>query len=98
MEIRHLHARRHSSSGTFAPFITFNSDFVFEAAVTRQMCVRMGIGVHFSTPYSHHMLGKVKRPWCTFRDNASAMLHSMPVSDFMWSCAVNTLVYLRNRT
>jgi hypothetical protein len=44
------------------------------------------------------MLGKAEPPWCTIRDNASAMLHNMAVPNSMWSCAVGTVVYLRNRT
>jgi hypothetical protein len=44
------------------------------------------------------MLGKTERPWCTIRDNASTMMHNMSVPNAMWSCAVITAVYLRNRT
>jgi hypothetical protein len=35
MDIKHLHARHHSQSGAFAPVIKFESDYVFEVAVTR---------------------------------------------------------------
>jgi hypothetical protein len=52
MELRHLHARHHSQSGAFAPVIKFNSDSIFEAAPTRQVCARMGVGVQFSVPLS----------------------------------------------
>jgi hypothetical protein len=31
-----------------APVIKFDSDYVFEAAPTRHMCARMGVGVQFS--------------------------------------------------
>jgi hypothetical protein len=34
-DIKHLHARHHSQSGAFEPVIKFDSDSVFEAAVTR---------------------------------------------------------------
>jgi hypothetical protein len=62
-EIRHLHARHHSSSSTFAPHvIRFDSYSVFVAYVTRQMCARMGVSVLFPAPYAHHMLGKAERP------------------------------------
>jgi hypothetical protein len=44
------------------------------------------------------MLGKAKRRWRTIQGNAFAMLHNMAVSISMWSCAVSTIVYLRNRT
>jgi hypothetical protein len=98
LKLRHLHARHHFQSGAFAPIIKFDSDSVFEAAPTRQMCARMGVGVQFSASYAHHMLGKAERHGRTIRDNASAMLHSMIVPNFMWSCAVTTVVYLRNRT
>jgi hypothetical protein len=98
LDIKHMHARYHSQSGAFAPIIKFDSDSVFEAATTRQMCAQLGVGVQFSAPYAHHMLGKAERPWRTIRDNASAMLHSMAVPNSMWSCAVSTVVYLRNRT
>jgi hypothetical protein len=98
LELRHLHARHHSQFGAFAPIIKFESNFVFEATKTRQMCARMGVGVQFSAPYAHHMPGKAERPWRTLRDNAYAMLHIMAVPSFMWSCAVNIAMYLRNRT
>jgi hypothetical protein len=98
LELRHLHAHHHSQSGAFAPVIKFDSDYVFEVAPTRQICARMGVGVQFSAPYAHHMLGKAERSWRTIRDNASAMLLSMAVPNFVWSCAVNIVVYLRNRT
>jgi hypothetical protein len=98
LEIQHLHARHHSHSGAFAPVLKFESESVFEAVVTRQMCACLGVGVQFSAPYAHHMLSKAERPWRTIRDNASAMLHSMAVSNAMWSCVVNTAVCLRNRT
>jgi hypothetical protein len=58
----------------------------------------LGVGVQFSAPYAHHMLGKAERPWRTIRDNTFAMLHSMAVPNSMWSSAVSTIVYLRNRT
>jgi hypothetical protein len=98
LDIRHLHARHHSQSGAFALVLKFESDYVFEAAITRQMCAHLGDGVQFSAPYAHNMPGKAERPWRTIRDNASAMLHSMAVPNSMWSCVVNTVVYLRNRT
>jgi hypothetical protein len=62
------------------------------------MCARLGVGVQFSAPYAHHMLGKAERPWRTIRDSASAMLHNMAVPNSMWSCAVISVVYLRSRT
>jgi hypothetical protein len=71
---------------------------VFEAVVTRQMGAHLGVGVLFSAPYAHHMLGNAERPWRTIRESAFAMLHSMAVPNSMWSCAVSTAVYLRNRT
>jgi hypothetical protein len=44
------------------------------------------------------MLGKAERPSRTIKDTASAMLHNMVVPNFMWSCAIYTFVYMRNRT
>jgi hypothetical protein len=35
LDIRHVHARHHSHSCAFAPVLKFDSDSVFEAAVTR---------------------------------------------------------------
>jgi transposase InsO family protein len=98
LDIRHLHARHQSHSGAFVPVLKFDSDFVFKADATRQMCGRLGVGVQFSAPYAHHMLGKAERPWRTLRDNASAMLYNMAVPNSMWSCVVSTVLYLRNRT
>jgi hypothetical protein len=54
--------------------------------------------MQFSAPYAHHILGKAERPWRTIWDNACAMMHSMSVPNAMWSCAVSTIVDLRNRT
>jgi hypothetical protein len=98
LDIKYLHARHHSHSGAFEPVIKFYSDSVFEAALTSQMCAHLGVGVQFSAPYAHHMLGKAERPWRTIRDNASAMLHNMAAPNSMWSCVVSTFLYLRNRT
>jgi hypothetical protein len=84
LDIKHLHTRHQSQSCAFAPVIKFDSDSVFEAVVTREMYARLGVGVQFSAPYAHHMLGKAERPWRTMRDNASAMLHIMAVPNSMW--------------
>jgi hypothetical protein len=43
------------------------------------------------------MLGKAKRPWRTLLDNASTLPHNMSVPNSMWSFAISTVVYLRNR-
>jgi hypothetical protein len=96
LEICHVHARHHSCSN--AHILKFDSDSVFEAAAARLICGRFGVGVYYSAPYAHHMLGKAKRPWRTLRDNASALLHGMSVPNSTRSCAINTVVYLRNRT
>jgi hypothetical protein len=98
LDIKHLHAHHHSQSGAFAPVIKFDSGYVFEALVTRLMCARLGFGVQFSAPYAHYMLGKSERPLRTIRGNAFAMLHIMAVPNSMWSCVVNTIVFLRSRT
>jgi hypothetical protein len=88
----------HSQLHAFAPFIKFDSDSVFEASDTPLMCTRLGFSTQFSAPYAHHMLGKADRPWRTLRDCASSMLHAMAVPNIMWSCAISTMVHMRNRT
>jgi hypothetical protein len=55
LEIPHLDARYHSSSGVVALVLKFDSDSVFEASVTRQVCARLSVGVQFSAPYALHM-------------------------------------------
>jgi hypothetical protein len=50
LDIRHLHARHHSHSGAFALVVKFDSDCVFEGAVTREMRARLGVSVQFSAP------------------------------------------------
>jgi hypothetical protein len=97
LEIRHTHARHHSSSGAFAAVLKFDSDPVLEATATRLMGGRLGVGIQYSAPYAHHMLGKAERPWRTLRDSAYALLHGMSVPNSMWSCAISTVVYLRDR-
>jgi transposase InsO family protein len=98
LDARHTHARFHSQQRAFAPFLKFESDSVFEAANTQLMCTRLGFSTQFSAPYAHHRLGKAERPWRTLRDCASSMLHAMSMPNSTWSCAINTVVYLRNRT
>jgi hypothetical protein len=44
------------------------------------------------------MLGKAERLQRTLRGCASSMLHAMFVPNIMWSCAINTIVHLCNRT
>jgi hypothetical protein len=56
-----MHARYHSSSGTFALELKFDSHSVFEPAVTRQLRGRLGVGVTYSALYAHHMLVKAER-------------------------------------
>jgi hypothetical protein len=85
LEIRHLHARHHSSTGAFATILKFDSDSAFEAAVTRQMCGRLGVGVQYSAPYADHTLGKAELPWRTLKDNAYAMMHNLSVPNSMWT-------------
>jgi hypothetical protein len=97
LEIRHTHAMDHSSSGAFAPVLKFDSYPVFEATATRVMCGRLGVGVQYSARYAHHMFGKADHPWRTLRDNASDLMHNISVPNSMWSCAISTVVYLRNR-
>jgi transposase InsO family protein len=98
LDARHTHAQFHSHLHAFAPFLKFDLDSVFEAANTQLMCTRLGFSTQFSAPYAHHMLGKAERPWRTLRDCASSMLHAMFVPNNMWSCAIGTVVHLRNRT
>jgi hypothetical protein len=98
LDARHTHARFHSQLYAFAPYIKFDSDSVFEAANTQLMCTRLGFSTQFSAPYAHHMLGKAERPWRALRDCASSMLHAIYVCNSMWSCAINKVMYLRNRT
>jgi hypothetical protein len=50
LEVRHMHARYHSAYGTFSPVLKFDSNSVFEATATRQMCGRLGVGIQFSSP------------------------------------------------
>jgi hypothetical protein len=98
MEVRHIHARFHYESGAFAPAPKFDGDAVFEAAATCRIFWKMGVGIQFSAPHPHQMMGNEERLWHTLRDNASAMMQNMYVPSSMWSCAVNIVAYLRNRT
>jgi hypothetical protein len=98
LEIRHVHARHHSCSRAFAPILKFDSDSVFEATAIRLMCGWFDVCVQHVAPYAHYMLGRAERPWHTLRDNASALRHNMSVPNSLWSCAISTAVYLRNRT
>jgi hypothetical protein len=63
LEVRYLHARFQYASSAIAAVLKFDSYSVFEAKATRHICGRLGVGVQFSPPYAHHMLGKAERPW-----------------------------------
>jgi hypothetical protein len=62
LDSKHLHARHHSHFGAFAPVLTFDSDYVFEAAATRQMCARLGVSVQFSAPMPITCSAKLNSP------------------------------------
>jgi hypothetical protein len=97
-DARNIHARCHSQLGGFARFIKFDSDYVFNSAETQFICTRLEFNTKFSTPYTHHMLGKAERPWRRLRHCASSVQHAMFVPNSMWSCAISTVVHMRNRT
>jgi hypothetical protein len=84
LEVRHMHDRFHSVSCTFALVLRFNSDSVFEGNATRHMHGCLGVGVQHSAPYAYHMLRKAERLWRTIMDNASAMMHTMFMSNSLW--------------
>jgi hypothetical protein len=98
LDARNTHARYHSHLHAFAPFIKFDSDSTFEASDTQLMCSRLGLCTQFSAPYAHHIVGQAERPWRTLRDCASSMLHAISFPNSMWSCAINTILHLCNRT
>jgi hypothetical protein len=84
----------HSPSSVLANALKFDSDSVFEVNATHRLCDRLGVGVLYSAPYAHHLLGKAKRPLRTFRDNASAMIQRMCARNYyMCSSAVITVIY-----
>jgi hypothetical protein len=62
------------------------------------MCTQLGFNTPFSAPYAHHMFGKAEHLWRTLRDCASVMLHAMYVPSITSSCAIITVVHLRNCT
>jgi hypothetical protein len=98
LEIKYTHAKHHAPSTVFDPTIKFECDIVFEYADTQRMCAQLGVDTQLSAPYAHHMLGKAERPWRTLRDSAFAMMHPMSVPPTMWSSAMSTAEFLRNRT
>jgi hypothetical protein len=92
-------ARCHAQLGALAPFTNFDSDSIFESAERQLMCTKPWFNTKFSTPYTHrHILGKAERPWRPLRDCDSSMLHAMFFPNRLWSCAISTVVHLRNRT
>jgi hypothetical protein len=92
-----MNAKHIAHSTAFPSTIKFDSRTVFETSDTQRVCAHLGVSTQFSAPYAHHILGKqAERPWRTLRDCASAMIHAMSVSPAMWSCAINTNVFLGN--
>jgi hypothetical protein len=98
LDSRNIHAKCHSQLHACAPFIKFDSDNMLDTCDTHLMCTQLGFKTIFSAPYAHHMLGNAEHLWRTLRDCASVMLHAMYVPMITWSCAIITVVHLRNRT
>lgn len=57
-----------------------------------------GIVLEKTAPYSPEQNGRVERENRTVMESARSMLHSRDVPQYLWAEAVNTAVYLLNRT
>ena len=57
-----------------------------------------GITLYTSVPYMHEQNGIAKRAICTISEGARAMLYASKLLKNLWSIAVKTMAYLRNRS
>jgi hypothetical protein len=86
------------SAECLSPIHKFDFDSVNKSYETQLTCTMLGLSTQFSAPCGHQMLGKAERLRRTLRGCASSMLHAMFVPNIMWSCEINTIVHLFNRT
>lgn len=57
-----------------------------------------GITLYTSVPYTHEQNGVAERAIRTITEGARAMLHASKLPKSLWSVAVKTMAYLRNRS
>ena len=61
------------------------------------MIINNGIKQEFSAPYSPHQNGTVERSWRTIFNMARCLLLDAKLPKIMWTHAIKTAVYIRNR-
>ena len=57
-----------------------------------------GITLYTSVPYTHEQNGVTERATCTITKGACAILYASKLPKNLWSVAVKTMAYLRNRS
>ncbi|KAK7867828.1 hypothetical protein R5R35_008269 [Gryllus longicercus] len=59
---------------------------------------REGIILENTSPYTPQQNGRIEREMRTVMESARSMMHAMNTSKYLWGEAVNTVVYILNRT
>ncbi|KAL7641208.1 UNVERIFIED_CONTAM: hypothetical protein RMT77_008346 [Armadillidium vulgare] len=69
----------------------------FTSGDFKSLLIKNRIKQEFSAPYSPHQNGKVERTWRTLFDMARCLLLEAKLPKKLWSYAVKTSAYIRNR-
>ena len=64
----------------------------------RDVCVKGGTALQMSAPYSPQQNGVAERSWRTLAEGTRCLLEDSGLSKELWAEAMNTMVYLINRT
>ena len=79
-------------------FRSDNGTGEYNNSIFQQILSERGITYEPSTPYTQHQNGVSERTIRSINDMARSMLHDSKLPEIFWSEAVNTAVYLRNRS
>ena len=73
-----------------------DSEAVYTGAGTSEVCLRHQVDLRFTTPYSHHQLGRMERTWGILHGTAIALMTRSNVPRRLWTTAFSTAGVLRN--
>ena len=69
---------------------------MYTGAGTSDVCLRHGVDLRFTAPYSHHQLGHMERAWGLLHNTSIALMTRSGVPRRLWTTAFSTAAVLRN--
>ena len=93
--IRTIFPRRHPDEA-WACTLKADSEAVYTSAGTSEVCLRHGVDLRFTAPYSHHQLGHMERAWGLLHSTSIALMTRAGVPRRLWTTAFSTSAVLHN--